>query len=49
MAATCRTAPRSTTAADWRAVHYGVDPSTGRIDYDHLLKPTELRGHAPRC
>ncbi len=20
----------------WQAVHYGVDPSTGRIDYDHL-------------
>ena len=37
----CRTAGTSRTARPvnhsgvvWRAVHYGVDPATGRIDYD---------------
>ncbi len=37
MAATSRTAPRSITAAPiWRATQYGVNPATGRIDYDEV-------------
>ena len=41
-AATCRTARRSTTAASsGSAVHYGVDPATGRIDYDEVREQAQ--------